>query len=79
MSHMLDKFTFKLLKNLLNGKGRDIWKDPAQHLITTAVKTRWSLIYFSPLSEAGPSAITIQHYSEKCLVLWGAGADLIII
>lgn len=77
ISHMLDKFTFKLFKNLLNGKGRAIWKDPAEHFITTAVKTRRSLIYFSPLSEAGPSAITIQHNSEKCLVL--LRADLIVI
>lgn len=69
ISHMLDKFTVKLFRNLLNGKGRAIWKDPAEHCITAAAKTRWSLIYFSPLSKAGPSAITIQHNSEKCLVL----------
>lgn len=43
----------------LNGKGREIWKDPAEHFITIAVKTRRSLIESSPLSETGPSAITI--------------------
>lgn len=68
LSDMLDKFTSKLFKNLLNGKGRAIWKDPAELFITIAVKTR-CLIYFSPLSETRPYAITVQHNSEKCLVL----------
>lgn len=43
---MLDKFTFKLFKNLLNGKGRAIWKDSAEHFISTAVKSRWNNLFF---------------------------------
>lgn len=77
ISDVLDKFTSKLFKNLLNGKWRAIWKEPAEHFITVAVKTRRSLIY--SLAETGPSAITIQHNSEKCLALSEAGADLIVI